>query len=165
MPGRQTPDRSGLPSGVRARAPRVQLPSASRGPLVRMPLHCAEAGQAAINTAARLAAILLQWVRIVIILLLRFRYVSLPQTVGQQRPASCSQPFLPRAVEPRQALPKRRGLDLIERQPVHREPAAGGLVFSFLQAALCEDRLRTFRSIAGFDVAGQGVTWADGQPG
>jgi hypothetical protein len=30
---------------------------------------------------------------------------------------------------------------------------------------LCEDRLRTFRSIAGFDVAGQGVTWADGQPG
>jgi hypothetical protein len=34
-----------------------------------MPLHCAEAGTAAINiAAARLAAILLQWVRIVIIL-------------------------------------------------------------------------------------------------
>jgi hypothetical protein len=34
-----------------------------------MPLHCAEAGTAAINTAARLAAILLQWVRIVLVLL------------------------------------------------------------------------------------------------
>src|SRR3954465_2026552 len=66
----QTPERSGLPSGVRGAGPsRLILPSGRRGPVVRTPFHCAEADAAPINTATAVAmASLFRWICIIIIL-------------------------------------------------------------------------------------------------